>query len=157
MSGFDDIALSWKGKEYRVPPNRCMGLLAVIEEVLAPGGRGDILGMLGQPHRSHLTRLARAYAAALRYAGCKTMQKNAEGTEDLRPISDEEVYLSMARQMHVGGAEAVLALQTMASGLLSLFFPEWAAEETLGKGEGEATAETEEAPTPSQTAPSDAE
>jgi hypothetical protein len=157
MSGFDDIAMSWKGQEYRVPPNRCMGLLAAVEDVLAPGGRGDILGMLGNPHQAHLTRLARAYAAALRYAGCKTMQAGPDGTETLRPISDEEVYLSMSREMQQGGMHAVNQLQAMASGLLMLFFPDWAKEEPLGKTTGEAVDDqTEEPATPSAAQSSDA-
>lgn len=157
MSGFDDIAISWKGKEYRVPPNRCMGLLATVEDTLAPGGRGDILGMLGNPHQAHLTRLARAYAAALRYAGCKTMQTDDNGHENMRPITDEEVYLSMSREMQQGGTHAVMALQAMASGLLMLFFPDWAKDEALGKSEGEPEATTTEEPaTPSATQSSDA-
>jgi hypothetical protein len=156
MSGFDDIALSWKGTEYRVPPNRCMGLLAVIEEELAPGGRGDILGMLGQPHKAHLTRIARAYAAALRYAGCKTTQTGVNGEEVFRPITDEEVYLALSREMMAGGAEAVVALQKMASGLLMLFFPEWAEREPMGNENGEPTGEAEAEQTPSETQPSDA-
>lgn len=155
-SGFDDIALSWKGQEYRVAPTRCMGLLATIEEVLAPGGRGDILGMLGHPHKAHLTRIARAYAAALRYAGCQTMQPGQDGQPTPKPISDEEVYLSMAREMQEGGATAVIALQQMAGGLLMLFFPDWSSEEDVGKDEGSENTEAESAPTPSADRSSDA-
>lgn len=147
MAGFDDVAVSWRGTEYRVPANKCMGLLAAIEEQLAPGGRGDILGILGQPHKAHLTRIARAYGAALRYAGCMTMQ-GPEGEKVPKPITDEEVYLSLSREMQVGGVDAVRALQEMAGGLLMLFFPDWAADEALGKQEGEPE-QTAEAATPS--------
>ncbi len=129
MAGFDDIRIGWKGQEYRVPPNKCMGLLAEIEDVLAPpGSPQSALELLGAPNKAHLTKLARAYAVALRYAGC--------------PVTDEEVYLSLANSVMQGGAEGYEAILTLAAGLMAMFFPDWTAQEGLaagaepGKGEG---------------------
>lgn len=114
-----------------------MGLLARIEEVLAPGGQGDVMGQLARPERAHLTRLARAYAAALRYAGCE--------------VGDEEVYLSLARDVMQGGKEGYAALFTLAQGLLLMFFPDWARDEQLAKDDaGKALGAAEAGAAPSR-------
>lgn len=138
MSGFDAIKIGWKDQEFTVPPERCMGLLAAIEEQLAPAGQGNVIEILSQPHKHHMTRLARAYAVALRYAGA--------------PVSDESVYLSLAKQVSVGGIEGYAALRALSDGLLTMFFPEWSQEE-LGNEDGAAT-EPETTPAPTKTSSS---
>lgn len=122
MSGFENVTIGWKGTGYSVPPDRCMGLLARIEEVLAPPGSGvNALDLLAQPHKAHLTKLARAYAVALRYAGCQ--------------VKDEEVYLSVSRDVMKGGQEGYHGILTLAHGLLFMFFPDWSRDEELAQGE----------------------
>lgn len=106
---FGSVAIGWKGVTYPVPPDRYMGLLAVIEEALAPGGRGDIVGMLANPYAAHLTRFARAYSGALRYAGCE--------------VTDLEVYRSMQAEVVRGNMESQASLIGIANGLFALMFP----------------------------------
>jgi len=116
MSGFEPITIGWKGEDYTVPPTKCMGLLAALEEVLAPGQNNSAIEVLAQPHRAHMTKLAKAYATALRYAGCG--------------VSDQEVYLSLAKGVAQGGAEGFEALKTLGDALLLMFFPEWQRQDT---------------------------
>lgn len=131
MSGFDDITVGWKGTEYKVPPNKCMGLLARIEEVLAPtGGANDVITALTQPHRTHLTKLACAYASALRYAGCN--------------VSDEEVYLSLAKDVSKGGPDGFEALSVLSQGIITMFFPDWAKDEPGAEGDSRGNLNTDD-------------
>lgn len=117
-NGFQPIEIDWKGTTYRVAPDQCMELLAMIESILAPPGSGQgILQVLGSPQTAHLTRLARAYAAALRFAGAE--------------VSDQDVYLSLQRDVSKGGMEGYQAILALSGGLMAMFFPDWAEEEPL--------------------------
>ena len=136
MSGFDDIKIGWKEETFSVPADRCMGLLAALEEVLAPGQGQSVIDLLAQPHKAHMTKLAKAYGVALRYAGAA--------------VTDQAVYLSLSREMQKGGTEGYLALRTLADGLLAMFFPEWSQVE-LGNEQGEGEADQTAASTPNQT------
>lgn len=134
MSGFEPIVIEWKGTPFTVPPTRCMGLLAAVEEILAPGQNGSAIEVLANPHRAHLTKLARAYATALRYAGC--------------PVSDEDVYLSLSSGIAKGGQDGFEALKTLGDAMLVMFFPSWSQVdqgEPSGNGQG-AKAKTADAP-----------
>lgn len=133
MSGFEPITLEWKETEYTVPAHKCMGLLAAIEQVLAPDQNSSAIEILAQPHRAHLTKLARAHATALRYAGC--------------PVTDEMVYLSLQRDVAKGGAEGFEALKTLGDALLIMFFPDWARDDEVDAA-GNAPAAKEETPSP---------
>jgi hypothetical protein len=141
MSGFEPIILEWKETEYTVPAHKCMGLLAAIEQVLAPDQNSSAIEILAQPHRAHLTKLARAHATALRYAGC--------------PVTDEMVYLSLQRDVAKGGAEGFEALKTLGDALLIMFFPDWARDDDADTASGNAPAAKEEQ-TPSPMASSGA-
>lgn len=78
MAGsFDDVTLTWGGVDYTIPSNKMMGAIARIEDhVTMPE-----LQQFGQRGTIPLSRLAAAFAAVLRYAGCK--------------VSDEDVYEAM--------------------------------------------------------------
>lgn len=62
MSGiFEEVGLSWNGQEHTVPADKVMGLIDAVEEHIT------IDELLGSGIRR--VKLARAFAAALRYAG----------------------------------------------------------------------------------------
>ena len=126
MSGFDDIKIGWKGAEYKVPSNRCFGLLARIEEVLAPAGSGlNAIDLLSDPRKAHLTKLVMAYGVALRYAGAT--------------VTDEEIYLSVSQEITKGGSAGFQGILTLSHGLLFMFFPDWAKNEPLAEDDGAAS------------------
>lgn len=141
MSGFDDITIGWKGEEKRIPPRKCMELLARIEEILAPSGSGtSVLEVLGNPHKAHLTKLARAYAVALRTAGFE--------------VTDQEVFLSLARGVSQGGVNGYEAILTLAAGLTAMFFPDWVKDEPVAQDDA-GKAAGDQGATPSNVASSD--
>lgn len=79
MSIFEEVSLSWQGKEYIVSPDKVMGLVAVIEDVIT------IEEMSGKGVKR--AKLAGAFAAAIRYA--------ARCNGVFVKVSDEEVYASL--------------------------------------------------------------
>lgn len=74
MNIFDTVTLSWKGADYEIAPDKIMGLIARIEEIVTLSEIHGAAQKGGMP----LAKLAMAYASALQYAGCK--------------VSDAEVY-----------------------------------------------------------------
>ena len=62
MSIFEDVTLAWDGKEYTVPANKVMMLIAKVEDVIT-------LGQLSDPANIKMTQLALAFQVALKYAG----------------------------------------------------------------------------------------
>ena len=95
MSVFQDVELTWKGAQHTVPANRVMGLICEIEEHIT---LAELLSEKGAP----MGRLAKAYAAALKYAGA--------------PATPELVYESLFKDSHQNIPEAV-------NGLLSMMLP----------------------------------
>lgn len=61
MSTFSEVVLTWGEKEYKVPPDKVLGLVNAIEDHVVIE---DLTA--GRPPRA---RIAQAYAAAIRYAG----------------------------------------------------------------------------------------
>ena len=110
MRGFDDVTLEWRGEEFTVPASDQLMLITKIEDALTYGLPASsavvVLSREGGPTES---RLARAYAAALRHAGAK--------------VSDDEVYLSMMKSMAEPGAEFAISVQGYIWGLLSIITP----------------------------------
>lgn len=109
MHGFDDVTLGWQGQEYIVPADRVMMLVCKIEDALSgPNGEQALTVLMrrqGPPHG----RLAAAYGAALRFAGCD--------------VSDADVYLSMQKDLSGGGADAVAAIQSAVIALIAIISP----------------------------------
>jgi hypothetical protein len=64
---FDPVTLTWKGADYEVAPDKIMGLIARIEEIVTLSEIHAAAQKGGMP----LAKLAMAYGAALRYAGAK--------------------------------------------------------------------------------------
>lgn len=110
MQGFAPVTIGWAGKDYVVPANKQLMLIAEIEDALA-GKNGDqavavLFRRNGVPH----SRLAAAYGAALRYAGAN--------------VSDQEIYLSIHSDIANGSREAVYEkTAAMVLGLLAIVSP----------------------------------
>lgn len=85
---FDPVTLTWKGADFEVAPDKIMGLIARIEEIVTLSEIHAAAQKGGMP----LAKLAMAYGACLRYAGAK--------------VDDAEVYASF---FAAGGGEAIPA------------------------------------------------
>lgn len=124
-SQFEPITLNFtrKGSDapetYSIPSDRVFGAICAVEEIVTLKELSEGVANRGNVSTS---RLARAYAAALRYAGAKD-------------LSDEDVYHAMFTTV-----TASSAMVAAINGLLSLMIPpaaihaaEKAAEEETGK------------------------
>lgn len=114
-SVFDDVTLTFAGKEYKIPANMMMGAIARIEEFVTLKELHDI----GSERATlKLSPIASAYAAALRYAGAK--------------VADDEVYAGM----FAGGASSQVAVIGAVQGLISMMIPPSALRKEPPPGEG---------------------
>jgi hypothetical protein len=77
MSIFDEVILTWQGVDYKIDPDRIMGAIARIEEIITL----KELGEYAQKGDAPLAKLAMAYASILKYAGAK--------------VTDAEIYQAM--------------------------------------------------------------
>lgn len=102
---FEDVTLSWKGQEFKVPANRVMGLVEVIEDVIT-------LEELVSKSGGKRAKLARAFANAISYAGGN--------------VSQEDVYTSLF------GEDSSRAISAAVTSILSLMIPP---EHIRGKSE----------------------
>ena len=110
MHGFEDVTLSWGGKDFVVPASRQLMLIAKIEDALGGDTGEQAVAVLfrknGPPH----SRLAMAYGAAMRYAGAS--------------VTDDQVYLTIHEDIANKSAAAVQGtIQTMLAGLLAIISP----------------------------------
>lgn len=96
MSVFEEVGLSWKGEEVVVPADKVMGLIEVVEDIITI----EELSAKGVKR----VKVARAFAAALRYAG-------------VRKLNDAEVYDSLF------GADAMANTTGAIHALLTLMIP----------------------------------
>lgn len=127
MSLFQEVGLQWQGKEFVVPPEKVMGLVEVIEDVIT------IEELAGKGVKR--AKVAKAFTAAIRYA--------AQCQGGHAKISEEEVFESMF------GHGAMDATTRVVYALLSLMIPPehlqqqepvGKPEATRKKGQGKATA-----------------
>lgn len=98
MSLFEEVGMSWKGKEYVVPSDRVMGLIDTIENTLT------VEDLNGKVKRG---LLAKAYCDALRYAGC-------------RDVTQEDVYAVI---YDFKNKEGVNYISQIATNLLMMMIP----------------------------------
>lgn len=110
MSIFSEVVLTWKGREYKIPPHRIMKGIACIEEHFT---LADVMRW-GKSGSAPLAKLSQGYAALLRYAGV--------------PVLDEEVY----EQMFQAG-EMVGIVSDAIGSMLNMMIPP---DRTKGEKEG---------------------
>lgn len=77
MAIFQTVKLNWRERDITIPADRVMGAICVVEDVVTFPELVSAL-QLGKPN---LSKLARAYAALLRYSGVT--------------VDDDEVYAGM--------------------------------------------------------------
>lgn len=111
MSIFDPIDLVWQGQTYTIQPDRVLGAIARIEEVMT----------LKEIHESYtqrgsiaLSKVAQAYGAVLRWAGAQA--------------SNDEVYSSL-----FDGSSDGAAVQQMLQALLLMLTPPQRSAAPLGE------------------------
>ena len=95
MSGiFEEITLGWDGKQYKIPANRVMAAIGVVEKHVT---LGELAKWQADPEKLRLTQLTAAYGAIIRFAGAN--------------VTDEQVYGGIF--MAGGQAQVVSAIQAM--------------------------------------------
>jgi hypothetical protein len=114
MAIFEEVRLEWGGKEHVIPPDRIMGAIAVVEELVTFVELSHEL----QTRQFRLGRLAQAYAALLGYAGAK--------------VSTEEVYAALFRR---DGADETLRAASAVVTLLMIMVPPAAREKATAPAE----------------------
>jgi len=77
MAIFEEVSLTWEGKEYKIEPTKVMGAIAKIEEIIT---LKELLEYF-QKGDAPMAKLSMSFATVLRYAGAK--------------VTDEEVYSGM--------------------------------------------------------------
>lgn len=107
MSGFDDVTLSWAGKDYTVPATRVMMLVCKIEDVLIGDDAEDAITVLLT--KRPRARISQAFEVALAYAGA-----------DLEP---GEVYMSVMQSLADRQADHAALVQDSVMRLLALIAP----------------------------------
>lgn len=65
MSLFQPLTLNWEGRDYVIPPDRVMGAIATVEDVITLGELANV----SQSGNINISKLARAYSALITYAG----------------------------------------------------------------------------------------
>lgn len=101
MSGiFEEITLGWDGKQYKIPANRVMAAIGVVEKHVT---LGELAKWQADPEKLRLTQLTAAYGAIIRFAGAT--------------VSDEQIYAGLFQQG--GQTQVVAAIQ----GMLMMMIP----------------------------------
>jgi hypothetical protein len=102
MSVFQEVSLTWDGKEYVVPPDKVMGLVAVIEDFIT-------IEELSNQSGVKRAKVANAFAAAVRYAA-------AIAGASIK-LTGEQVYEKLF------GSDAMQSTTTVVYALLALMIP----------------------------------
>lgn len=99
MPIFEEVRLSWKGKDYVIPANDVLRAIAKVEDVLTLGELGSARGDGRVPY----AKLASAFGALLRHAGAS--------------VTDEEVYNDLfsggPKDLPRSALAAIVTLQTL--------------------------------------------
>lgn len=124
MAGFEDVTLSWAGRDYVVPVDRVMRLLRLIEDCLIGEGAQDALTVLMDGRRR--APLADAYETALRFAGA-----------DLPP---GEVYMTVMNALAESRSDHVEQMFHTTMNLLALLAPPMHSRIMAGRSEADGEA-----------------
>lgn len=121
MGVFNEIGLSWNGEEYTVAPDRVMGLIEVIE---------DVITLEELTTKLQRMKIAKAYFAALRYAGC-------------RDVTVDQIYVNLfdpEKQNEVGPmVSAILMMMIPPEHLKASATPKKPAAKASAKKKGSAS------------------
>ena len=116
MSLFQEVALTWDGKEFVVPSDKVMGLIEAIEDVITIEELANQAGV-------KRVKVARAFTAAVRYA--------ASCADKRVDITEEAVLKTLF------GGDAMEATTRVVYALLSMMIPpEHLRDVPAGAGEG---------------------
>lgn len=74
---FEPVVFNWKGRDFTIPSDRVMGAIFTVEEIITLQEMAEIQ----QTKRVNISKISKAYAAVLRYAGAD--------------VTHEETYLAM--------------------------------------------------------------
>lgn len=121
MQGFSDVKISWRDKEFTIPANNTLMLIAQIEGILSGGTNEQAISVLLRPGGPPYSALAASFGAAIRWAGGE--------------VTDEEIYISMQDDMAKGGTDALAAINGSVIALLSIMSPPLASKLTEGETE----------------------
>lgn len=92
---FKPVNITWAGKEYSIPPDRIMGAIASVEDIITLKELGEYM----QKNDAPLGKLAMAFGTVLRYAGAR--------------VRDEEIYSAMFEDGSVSIMNCLTILLTM--------------------------------------------
>lgn len=115
MHLFEEVKLTWGGKEYTIPPDGMLRCIAEIEDVMTLGELANAQGKGRLP----LAKLSTAFAIALRHAGAS--------------VTNEEVYAGM---FEGGGVELRRRSMTAVFMLQAMMIPPESLRAPLGKAAG---------------------
>jgi hypothetical protein len=114
MAIFNDVGLGWDGADYTIPPNRVLGAIAEIEQVITLSE----IAAYHQRGTAPMAKLAQAFGTALRYAGAK--------------VDDDEVYAGMIR----GGDSQSVAIASVTTLLQMMLPPASIVQKAAPRGNG---------------------
>lgn len=118
---FKSVTIDWGGKDYVIPADSQMRLIAEVEAALQGDGTRNPLYILTQGDGPTHMETARAYGAALQFAGAK--------------VSVEDVYFSIQEDVATGSAARGAEVQAKVIALISILSPPLGAK-IVGKSEG---------------------
>lgn len=97
MAIFEEVKLTWNGRDFVIPPDQVLPCIAKVEDVLTLAQLWRAMERQALP----LAKLAQAYGMVLRHAGAV--------------VSDEDVYAALftSGEMQARARDAVLTLQVM--------------------------------------------
>lgn len=111
---FEAVTLSWKGRDYTIPPDNVLKCIAKIEDVFT---LGELAGFQIRGHIP-LAKVSQAYALVLRHAGAH--------------VSDDEVYSALFAS---GGSDAYQVAVQAVYTLQAMMIPPEQLRAKSGKGE----------------------
>ena len=96
MAIFEPVTLKYKGQEYVIEANRVLKAIACVEEHITIG---ELSELQAKGNGIPLVKIACAFGAVLRFAGCKT--------------SDEEAYEALFSDGEASAVNSVTSLLVM--------------------------------------------
>lgn len=103
MNGFEEVRITWKDREYRIPPDQVMRCIAKIEDIITL----TELQRYSEAKTIPFAKIALAFGAVLRHAGAqvndfevyRAMFSEALDAED-KPLDEGGKYLVAVEAVH---------------------------------------------------------